>query len=229
MKILEGQEDAIKLFLPAALAMAIHDDEIWQTLSGQWQISSNGQINTNYQQYIINVINPKQEGIVNIIKEELTDEAKDDEAKDIEIAKNLYAKKGSWESTLYKELVGIVQGHPLNKLCFEKQPVAFLLILCDNLQDCGRPCQNEEKNTIMKLTDIRLKDVNFQQKSQKLTIRLSFVNTPDCSVFMQKKKKTLEQIRNFLYSEQIKFIIEFEDRISEKEWFNIEIPCKKTE
>ena len=108
-------------------------------------------------------------------------------------------------------------------MCFEKQPIAFLLILCDNLQDCGRPCKNVEFSEMMELMDIRLKDVVFQPELQEIKIQMSFVNTPTCSKFMADKKDTLEKMGKFLYSENIKFIIEFWDRMTNVIWFPIEI------
>jgi hypothetical protein len=213
LKTLEYQDqDIINIFLPAATAMALHDDEIWQVLSDQ--------IN-NYQPYLLDkILNPREKGnLIDIIENKELDE----NTKDDKIARDLYEKEGSWKSTLYRELVDIVKTNPLPHLCFEKQPIAFLLILCDNLQDSGRPCQNEEFNEMMELTNIRLKDVVFQSELKELKIQMSFVNTPACSKFMANKKETLEKMGNFLYSEKNKFIIEFLDSSTGSIWFDIKI------
>jgi hypothetical protein len=213
LKTLEYQDqDIINIFLPAATAMALHDDEIWQVLSNQ--------IN-NYQPYLLDkILNPREKGnLIDIIENKELDE----NTKDDKIARDLYEKEGSWKSTLYRELVDIVKTNPLPHLCFEKQPIAFLLILCDNLQDSGRPCQNEEFNEMMELTNIRLKDVVFQPEIKELKIQMSFVNTPACSKFMANKKETLEKMGNFLYSEKNKFIIEFLDSTTGSIWFDIKI------
>jgi hypothetical protein len=216
LKTLENQDqDIINRFLPAASAMALHDDEMWQVFSNQ--------IN-NYQQYFVEkIMEPREKGTMTDI---IANKEFDENTKNDKIAKDLYDKEGSWKSTLYRELVDIVKAAPLPHLCFEKQPVAFLLILCDNLQDCGRPCKNEEYSGMMKLLDIRLKDVVFQPELQELKIQMSFVNTPACSKFMADKKDTLEKMGNFLYSEKIKFIIEFWDSVSNALWFPIEISCR---
>lgn len=216
LKTLENQDqDIINRFLPAASAMALHDDEMWQVFSNQ--------IN-NYQQYFVEkIMEPREKGTMTDI---IANKEFDENTKNDKIAKDLYDKEGSWKSTLYRELVDIVKAVPLPHLCFEKQPVAFLLILCDNLQDSGRPCENEEFSGMMELTNIRLKDVVFQPELKELKIQMSFVNTPDCSKFMFDKKDTLEKMGNFLYSEKIKFIIEFRDSISDAIWFPIEISCR---
>jgi len=187
-----------------------------------WQVLSN-QIK-NYQQYIVErIMNPREKGkMIDIIENKEFNEI----TKNEKIAKDLYDKEGSWKSTLYRELIDIIKTAPLPHLCFEKQPVAFLLILCDNLQDCGRPCQNEEYSEMMELIDIRLKDVVFQTELPELKIQMSFVNTPACAKFIADKKDTLEKMGNFLYSEKIKFIIEFWDRITNAIWFSIEISCR---
>ncbi len=219
LKTLENQDqDIINRFLPAASAMALHDDEMWQVLSNQ--------IN-NYQQYFVDIImDPSEKGSMGDIIE---NKGFDKNTKDEKIARDLYDKKGSWKSTLYRELVDIVKAAPLPRLCFEKQPVAFLLILCDNLQDCGRPCQNEKFSEMMELTNIRLKDVVFQPELNELKIQMSFVNTPACSEFIKNKKDTLEKMGKFLYSEKNKFIIEFWDRITNVIWFSIEISAEVKE
>ena len=216
LKTLENQDqDIINNFLPAASAMALHDDEMWQILSNQLN---------NYQHYFVEIMNPREKGkFLDIIRSKDFDE----NTKDDKIAGELHENEGSWKSTLYSDLVDIIKAVPLPHLCFEKQPVAFLLILCDNLQDSGRPCLDPKFSEMMELTNIRLKEVVFDQALKELKIRLSFVNTPDCSEFMKNKKNTFEKIEKFLYSEKTKFIIEFWDR--KTLWFGIEIPCKKVE
>jgi len=219
LKTLENQDqDIINNFLPAASAMALHDDEMWQILSNQID---------NYKQYFVGkTLNIKeQDFLVKIIKNnEIVENDKDDK-----IANELHERGGSWKSTLYRQLVDIIKAAPLPHLCFEKQPVSFLLILCDNLQECGRPCQNEEFSTMMELTNIRLKGVVFDPELKELKIQMSFINSPACSKFIDNKTNTFKKIEKFLYSEKIKFIIEYWDRISNTLWFDIEIPCKKVE
>lgn len=217
LKTLENEDQhIINKFLPAASAMALHDDEVWQVLSNQ--------IN-NYQKYFVEeIMKPKVKGeVTDIIEDKVVDE----NTKDDKIARYLYDNRGSWKSTLYREFIEIVKAPPLPQLCFEKQPIAFILILCDNLQDSGRPCQNEEFSKMMELTNIRLKDVAFQPELKELKIQMSFVNSPACSEFMKNKKDTLEKMGKFLYSEKIKFIIEFWDiNNSKSEWFQIKISCR---
>ena len=217
LKILaEQDQDIINKFLPAALAMALHDDEIWETLSNQTDA---------YRLYIVNkIMDLKEYGDIEAI---VNNKSYDIITQNEKIAEILFNKVGSWGSTIYRELVNLTNNVPLPRLCFEKQPVAFLLLLCDNLQECGRPCMGKEFSEIMQLVDIRLKEVVFQKDSHIVTIKMEFNNIIETSKYILKKQKTLEKIAEFLYSENIKFNIEFWARSTkEKPWFTVETTTK---
>lgn len=99
---------------------------------------------------------------------------------------------------------------PLKRLNFDMQPMAFLLILCDNIQDWGRHFKDEELEIPLKKADIRLKDVFFD--SGRFTIQLFFNDTRESRKFMHHKEAALGEIEKLLDSSKIEFIIEYWDR-----------------
>ena len=138
------------VLLPAAVAIALHDDEICQTLHG----------------VIKNNMNP--------------------------------------EGTLVQKLA------PLQEISFEVQPLAFLLILCDNIQDWGRHFRYEKLEKPLRAANIRLKKILFE--SNKLTIQLLFNHNLESLKFMHNKGTDLEIIQKLLTSPDVEFVIEYWDR-----------------
>lgn len=141
--------DFYNVLLPAAVAIALHDDKICQTLHG-----------------VMNNTTP--------------------------------------ESTLVQELA------PLQELSFEVQPLTFLLILCDNIQDWGRHFRDEKYEKPLRAANIRLKKILFE--SNKLTIQLLFNHNIESLKFMSQKSADLEIIKELLTSPDIEFVIEYWDR-----------------
>ena len=137
------------ILLPAAVAIALHDDEICQTLHG---VTNNTTL----------------------------------------------------ECTLVNKLA------PLQELSFKAQPLAFLLILCDNIQDWGRHFRDEKLEEPLRAANIRLKNILFE--SNKLTIQLLFNHNIESLKFMHHKSTTLEIIQKLLTSPDIEFVIEYWDR-----------------
>lgn len=201
LKKFEGDKEFSKVILPAAVATAIHDDEIWQTLSGQ----VDGDIEKKWE-YIAKLLKiEKNEDIEKILK----DSDLNDEEKDRKIA-IILRKKKEWTGNIYADISNIIIKKPLSKLSLRSQPLTFLLILCDNLQDCGRPCKDEEGKKEMEAADIRLKDVIVN--SQTITIQLLFNDTRESIGFMNRKNETLGKIEKLLKSPDIEFVIEYWDR-----------------
>ena len=99
---------------------------------------------------------------------------------------------------------------PLKKLSFEKQPLAFLLILCDNIQDWGRHFGNIEREKQLEEANIRLKDIYFD--SDKIVIQLLFTNTPDSRKFIRYKKSEMDNLSKLLSISNLEFKIEYWDR-----------------
>jgi len=189
--------------LPASVAAAIHDDEVWQTLSGQ----VNDDMEKKWE-YIAKILNDKSEGI----KKVLMDNNINNEEKEREIASILRKERGEWIGNIYTDICSIIAKKPLSELYFKSQPLTFLLILCDNLQDCGRPCKDEKRSKEMEIADIRLKNISFDSKTPTITIQLHFNDTEQTLDFMSNKIKLLRKMENYLKSPDIKFIIEYWDR-----------------
>ena len=155
LKKFEDKKDEINfvhILLPAAVAIALHDDEIWQPLHG---------LETN---------NGKKEECITCVRK---------------IA-------------------------PLGKLDFDAYLLAFLLILCDNIQDWGRHYKDEKWEKPLREANIRLKDILFD--SGKLIIQLFFNDTWESRKLMTLKKKTLGKIEKLLNSSDIEFVVEYWDR-----------------
>ena len=99
---------------------------------------------------------------------------------------------------------------PIKEISFEDHPLAFLLILCDNIQDWGRHCEDEEFEKQLEAANIRLKEVVMTDS--KLIIRL-YVNIGRQSLpVMSYKEKILQKIEKILKSPTVKFALEFWDR-----------------
>ena len=126
---------------------------------------------------------------------------------DDEICQNLHGVK----SNEVPECVSLVQElAPLHELSFEVQPLAFLLILCDNIQDWGRHYKDEKFEKQLRAANIRLKDVFFN--SDTLTIQLLFSENRESLKFMARKQESLETIEELLTSPDIRFVIEYWNR-----------------
>ena len=151
MKKFEDKIDFNNITLPAAVAIALHDDDIWQPIHG-----------------------------LKIDKEE-------------------------------EERVALIRKlAPLHRLNFEAQPLAFLLILCDNIQDWGRHYKDEKMEKGLEEANIRLKDLYFDSGS--IIIQIYFTNTGESRKFMGHKEGVLKKIEKLLDSLDIKFVIEYWDR-----------------
>jgi len=108
------------------------------------------------------------------------------------------------------ELTVVQKLAPLQELSFEVQPLAFLLILCDNIQDWGRHFRDEKYEKPLKEANIRLKNVDFE--SNRLTIQLLFNHNIESLKFMNQKSADLAIIKGLLTSPHIEFVIEYWDR-----------------
>lgn len=149
-----------EIILPASVAITIHDDEIWQVLSG------------------------------------LSDKIKNAELKEI--------------------IDYIVKLKPLEKIYLKKDPILFLLILCDNIQDWGRPCVSEELRAKIEVADVRFKNI-FYDKG-KIILQLYFNNISDsrCTAYISYKTEIFEKLSKLLVSPDIPFKIEYWNNIDKK-------------
>lgn len=203
-----------KILQPTAVAIAMHDNEIWQVISGQ----VNGNIEQRWK-YIAEVLGLKELVEHFKITRILKNDAENDEEKNKQIAKFLRDEKKNWIGDIYNDISYIIETKPIRNLDFKGQPLAFLLILLDNLQDYGRPCENDEYKQGMEEADIRLKEISYDQNSKTVTIQLFFSQQTEKSMrFIIEKIAILRKIEEFLRSPDIKFIIEYWDREKEKKY-----------
>ena len=152
LKKFRNKLDFNHILLPAAVATALHDDEIWQLLHG------------------LEATNKKEVEYIACVRE---------------IA-------------------------PLCKLDFDDHPLAFLLILCDNIQDWGRHCEDDKLSEGLLAANICLKDIVFD--SGGVTVQLFYNDTREGHKFMTDKFDMLGKIEKLLKSPKIKFVIEFWDK-----------------
>lgn len=92
----------------------------------------------------------------------------------------------------------------------ELASLAFLLILCDNIQDWGRHFKDEELEQPLKEANIRLKGLSFD--SGKIYIQLYFSDTRESRKFMNYKEGVLSGLEKMLGASNIEFVIEYWDR-----------------
>lgn len=152
-KKLENKTDFKNILLPAAVAIALHDDHIWQPLNG----------------------------------------LKVEDSDDYDLA-----------------IEEVRQICPLKEISFEDQPLAFLLILCDNLQDWGRHCEDKKFEKELTEANIRFKEISFDSNS--VVIQLILNINPESGAVVQYKNTIMKKIANVLKSPQIPFTVEFWDR-----------------
>lgn len=209
LKKFEGKDREIlsNLVLPAAVASSMHDDEIWQTLSGQ----VNGDIEKKWG-YIAGLMGVGKDITADILRNTNIN----DEQKETEIADTLRDKQGEWVGNIYADISNIIIKKPLSEVYLKKQPLTFLLILCDNLQDFGRLSSDKERMKVFEAVDTRLRNISFDAKIVTLTIQLDFNDTEQTLDFMSNKIKLLRKMESYLKSPDIKFIIEYWDRVANR-------------
>ncbi len=106
------------------------------------------------------------------------------------------------------ELTPVQKLAPLQELSFNVEPLAFLLILCDNIQDWGRHFRYEQYEKPIRDANIRLKNVLFED--DKLTIQLLLTLTIESSKFIHAYPvytiKNFYKIKKYFINKQIYFL-----------------------
>lgn len=192
-----------KILQPAAVAVAMHDDDIWQILSGQ----VHGNINKRWE-FIAKILGISDSNV----DFEVSKNLRRGQSKDKQIADWIRNMGENWLGEIYTDISNLIKDKPVSKLLLKSHPLAFLLILIDNLQDYGRPCKAKERNKGMEAADIRLKAIVSDRNSQVITIRLFFSLNEESMDFINNKFETLRKMTKFLRSPDTKFIIEYWNR-----------------
>ena len=152
----EEAEEFKNMVLHAGLSVLLHDDEIWQTLSGYRSYSG-------------------------ILEE--------------------------------KKWISDVRGAKLlQNLDFKVCPLAFLLIVCDNVQDWGRPFNDEQTNELLKIADVHLRDVVVT--SEEVTIQIYIRVLGKTKRFLQRKRNVMKKLQ-YILKAPVPFVIEYWDSANE--------------
>ena len=203
-------DEVSRIVLPAAVASAIHDNEIWQILSGQVDVDPRKQ--WEYIRKILGISSPSE--IEEVLDRKLSKKEKGSQI--AEAIKRLPKKeKIEWVSNTYTDICNILERKPLRELYLKNEPLAFLLILCDNLQDCERPCEDIKQKETMEALDVRLGNIIPDIGSKKITIQLYLNDVPEGYGWMDEKREILKKIEKLLKSPDIEFAIEYLDRGNE--------------
>jgi hypothetical protein len=115
----------------------------------------------------------------------------------------------------------------ISEIQFEDDPLTFLLIYCDAVQEWGRPSKAEEKEEINKGMKFYLHDYIFKDKIVKIILK-----TPDCEKtedFFTNKQKELKNIAQFLKEpKSISFKIHLSDKNNDGEDFAMKGPKSRS-
>lgn len=202
LALLKDFENNVEIFsdlvLPASVAISLHDDDIWHVLSGQWNKAGCPETGG----YVADLLN---------IRKRLTGEELSQQKPDF--VKTLEDKKftSRWLVDICSDIWDILEKPPLPHIRFEEQPLAFLLILCDNLQDWGRPFIGEELQNNFEKADIKFKGVTVDSNLKQIKIQLYSNFNQQAREFLDKKMKDLKVVQKVLQS-KITFIIEYVNR-----------------
>lgn len=115
-----------------------------------------------------------------------------------------------WPKDSKDNLDKLLKAKLLKNLDFSNYSLAFLLLLCDNIQDWGRPFRNEKLNKSCEAANIRFEDIIVS--SDNVRVKLLYDDNNESLSFMGHKNTSLELLKNFLKSSDIKFVIEYWNR-----------------
>jgi len=202
-----SNDEVSKIVLPAAVASAIHDNEIWQILSRQ--VDNDPRNEWEYIGKILGITS--NEDIERVLDSKVSKKDKINQIAD-EIRRMKKVEKAEWVSNTYIDINNILERKTLPGLSLKSQPLAFLLILCDNLQDCERPCENIKQKETMEALDVRLGRIIPDIGSKKITIQIYLNDVQEGYGWMDEKREILKKIEKLLKSPDIEFAIEYLDR-----------------
>ncbi len=192
------------IILPAAVAIATHDDDIWNVLSGQRNENEYEGIGN----YIAKLLKIKE---ILLTAEEFS--KKKDEFINLIKEKKLVSK---WLSDIGKDCWGLFENPPMPFIDYEDQPLAFLLILCDNLQDWGRPYLDEKKQKSLMAADPKYKCITLDANLKNIKIELFTDISKEARKYLDEKIEELKVIKKVLKS-KITFKIEYWNRKTNEE------------
>ncbi|MDD1689767.1 MAG: hypothetical protein LUQ66_03815 [Methanoregula sp.] len=111
----------------------------------------------------------------------------------------------------------------LTKLCFDDDPISFLLIFCDCVQEWGRPSKSQDLDENQKEKKFYLKTIDINEEFVKITLWAPYHSKTED--FFLKKQEELKKIQRFLcQGDSYKFIIRIEDKKLKGEEYEMEGP-----
>jgi hypothetical protein len=111
----------------------------------------------------------------------------------------------------------------LTKLCFEDDPISFLLIFCDCVQEWGRTSKSQDLYEKLKEKKFYLKNIDINEEYVKITLWAPYHSKTED--FFLKKQDELKKIQRFLcQGDSYKFIIRIEDKKLKGEEYEMEGP-----
>lgn len=115
----------------------------------------------------------------------------------------------------------------LDNLEFENDPLTFLLIFCDNIQEWGRPSISHEKKYKDKIREkeikFYLKNIESHSEKRLLDITIKTHNYTKSERFFEDKQNELRSIQFFLkQSSDLKFTVHLRDKNDDGEDFTMQ-------
>lgn len=132
---------------------------------------------------------------------------------DDEIWKTLGGFKNRKATREEEWISNIREAQPLKCFSFENLPLAFILILCDNVQDWGRPIKEEKLGNLFDEAKIHLKNINISDKG--VTIQIYFRMLGKTKRLLRYKEDTFNKLVKLLKSD-VPFIVEYWDSEKDK-------------
>lgn len=111
----------------------------------------------------------------------------------------------------------------LTKICFDDDPISFLLIFCDCVQEWGRPSKSQDLDENQKEKKFYLKNIEIAEDCVHITLWAPYHSKTED--FFLKKQEELKKIQSFLkQGDSYKFKIRIEDKKGAAEDYEMEGP-----
>jgi len=128
-----------------------------------------------------------------------------------------------WNAEIKKGKNPEVQEKFLTKICFDDDPISFLLIFCDCVQEWGRPSKSQDLDENQKEKKFYLKNIEITEDFVHVTLWAPYHSKTED--FFLKKQEELKKIQSFLkQGDTYKFKIRIEDKKGAAEDYEMEGP-----
>lgn len=103
---------------------------------------------------------------------------------------------------------GLKQKHKLSMIEFDKDPLSFLLLFCDCVQEWGRPTVSDEE----KKEEERFFLKKIEPSESRYSVTIWTPHLPSTNSFFMKKETEVKELEGFLRQSSIEFEIILEDK-----------------